>query len=70
MTKANAALLVANNDECGKTETTATLNHFGNAVDTNQLVNKFAVALFAVIAITATLSFLCHIPVLVFFRKH
>jgi hypothetical protein len=63
VTKANAALLVANNYESGKTETTATLDNLGNAIDRDQLVNEFAIAFFAVLAIVArTFSFLCHCP--------
>jgi hypothetical protein len=63
MTKADAALLVTNNDESGETETTATLNNLGDAVDRDKLVNEFAIAFFAVLAIVArTSSFLCHCP--------
>jgi hypothetical protein len=72
VTTANAALLVAANDECCKTKTPAALDDLGNAVDVDELVDEFAVALFAVTATVATTfpTFLCHIPILIFFRKH
>ena len=66
MTEADAALLVADDDECGETEAAAALHNLRNAIDVNQLVDEFVVALFAVIAIstTATLAttafFTCH----------
>jgi hypothetical protein len=47
MTEADAALLVADNDEGCKTETAAALDHLGNAVDVYELVDELAVALFA-----------------------
>ena len=63
MTETDAALLVADDDEGSKTEAAAALDDLGNAVDVNQLVNEFAVALFAIAAaIIALLSFLCHNP--------
>jgi hypothetical protein len=63
VTEANATLLVTNDDESSKTETTAALNNFGDAVDSNQLVDEFAIALFAVLAVVARTSFfLCHCP--------
>jgi hypothetical protein len=63
MTEANAALLVTNNDESGETETAATLNNLSNAVDRDQLVDEFAIALFAGLAVFPLRpSFLCHCP--------
>ena len=44
----DAALLIADDDERGKAETPAALHHLGHAVDVDQLVDEFAVALFAV----------------------
>ena len=48
MTEADAALLVTNHNECCEAETTATLDHFRNAVDVNELVDEFAVSLVAI----------------------
>jgi hypothetical protein len=62
MTETNAALLVANDDESCETKTTAALDDLGNAIDRYQLIHEFAVALFAVLAIVAASSFLCHCP--------
>ena len=60
--EADAALLVADDDEGCEAETTAALHHLGDAVDRYELVDKFAVALFAGLAIIAAPSFLCHCP--------
>jgi hypothetical protein len=68
MTEANAALLVANYDERSETKTTATLNNFGDAINVNELVNEFAVALLTT-AIFAVTFFLCHILFLYFFPE-
>src|SRR5690606_10466460 len=62
VTETDATLLVADDDEGCKAETTAALDHLGDAVDRDQLIDEFAVALFAVLAIVATSSFLCHCP--------
>ena len=71
VTEADAALLVADDDERGKAEATAALDDLGDAVDVDELVDEFAVALFAVTAAVATVpTFLCHILFLVLFRKH
>jgi hypothetical protein len=72
MTEADAALLVADDDESCETEATAALDHLGDAIDVNQLVDDAVVALFTVAtALAATFpTFLCHILILVFFRKH
>ena len=48
--KADAALLVADDDEGGEAEAPAALHHLGDAVDVDQLVDEFAVALFAFVA--------------------
>ena len=45
--EANAALLVADDDERGKAETTAALHHFRDAVNMNELVYELALNLFA-----------------------
>ena len=70
MAEADAALLVADDDERCKTEATAALDDLGDAVDVDELVDQFAVALFAITAAAAVPAFLCHILFLVFFRKH
>ncbi|BCG80644.1 hypothetical protein MesoLj113b_41860 [Mesorhizobium sp. 113-3-3] len=72
MTEADAALLVADDDECGETEAAATLDDLGDAIDVDQLVHHAVVALFALTlaAAAAFPTFLCHILFLVFFRKH
>ena len=46
--EADPALLVADDDERGETEAPAALDHLGDAVDVDQLVDEFAVALVAV----------------------
>jgi hypothetical protein len=58
--EADAALLVADDDERREAEATATLHHLGDAVDVDELVHELAVALLAVVAAT-TLAFTCHI---------
>ena len=45
MTEADAALLVADDDESCEAEATATLDHLGDAIDVNQLVDDAVVAL-------------------------
>ena len=72
MAEADAALLVADDDERGEAEAPAALDDLGDAVDVDELVDEFAVALFAVTAAIAAAvpTFLCHILFLVFFRKH
>jgi hypothetical protein len=63
VTEANAALLVADDDESGEAKATATLNNLCNAVDRDQLVDEFAIAFFTVLAVVARTSFfLCHCP--------
>ena len=43
MTEPDAAFLVADDDQRRKAEATAALHDFGDAVDVNELVDKFAV---------------------------
>ena len=56
--EADAALLVADDDERGEAEARAALHHLGDAVDVDELVDELAVALFAVaaFAVPAVLS--------------
>ncbi len=60
--EADAALLVADDDERGEAEAPAALHHLGDAVDVDELVDEFAVALFAVILAAAASCVLlpCH----------
>ena len=44
--EADAALLVADDDQRGEAEAPAALHHLGDAVDVDELVDEFAVALF------------------------
>src|SRR5690606_6146158 len=43
--EADAALLIANDDERGKTEAPAALHYLGHAVDVHQAIYKLAIAL-------------------------
>ena len=45
VTEADAALLVADDDERGKTEALAALDHLGHTVDVDQAIDELAVAL-------------------------
>src|SRR5581483_1032633 len=54
--EADAALLVADDDERGEAEAPAALYHLGHTVDMDELVDEFAVALFRFTAFTFT----CH----------
>ena len=58
MTEANTALLIADNDERREAEALAALHDLGDAVDVNELVDKFAVALFPIPGPFA--RFTCH----------
>jgi hypothetical protein len=61
VTEANATLLIANDDEGCEAEATTTLHHFGNAVDMDEPIHEFRIALFAIL----TLSwFSCHVGLL------
>ena len=54
MAEADAALLVADDDERGEAEALAALHHLGDAVDVHELVDELAVALLAPAAAVAT----------------
>ena len=56
MAKADPALLVADDDKRGEAEAPAALHYLGDAIDMHELVDKLAVALFAVAPV-----FTCHI---------
>jgi hypothetical protein len=58
MTEADTALLVTNHNQGCEAEAAATLDHLGNAVDVNELVDEFAVSLFA-IAMILSRHFIC-----------
>ena len=58
--EADAALLVADDDERGEAETTAALHHFGDAIDVDQTIHKFAVARPIPIAAATAFSFTRH----------
>src|SRR5690242_16752962 len=63
MTKADAALLIADDHERGKPETPAALHHLGHAVDVDQLVGELAIAFLAAAALPIAPSsswFVCH----------
>ncbi len=63
MAEADAALLVADDDERSEAEAPAALHHLGDAIDVHQLVDEFAVALFAVAVGRGLPEFSCHVPV-------
>ena len=48
MTKADAAALIADDDESGKTEAAPPLHHFRNAIDMHELIDEIAVAILVV----------------------
>ncbi|MNT59287.1 hypothetical protein D3C72_1967870 [compost metagenome] len=50
VTETNAALLVADDNQGGEAEATATLDHLGHAVDVDQAIDEFAFALLNVSA--------------------
>ena len=50
--EADAALLVADDDEGSEAEATAALHHLGDAVDVDQAVHEFRITLFAVLTVT------------------
>src|SRR6185437_6260248 len=60
VTEADAALLVANDDERGEAEAPTALHHLGHAIDMHELVDKLAVALLAVSALRASAPFAIH----------
>ncbi len=45
MAEADAALLVADDDQRGEAEAPSALDHLGHAIDVHELVDKLAVAL-------------------------
>src|SRR6202011_6352821 len=47
MAKADPALLVAHDDERGEAESAAALHHLGDAIDMDQTIHEFAVAVMA-----------------------
>ncbi len=62
VTEADAALLVANDDQRCETEAPATLDHLGDAIDVDELVDKLAVAIVTIpTAPLALLWFSCHL---------
>ena len=65
--EADAAFLIAHDDKRRKAEAAATLDHFGDAIDVNELVHEFAVALFAVSLSTSAMWFSSHECTLSFF---
>src|SRR5580704_14439417 len=50
MAKADPALLVADDDERGETESAAAFHHLGDAIDMDQTIREFAVAILAIAA--------------------
>jgi hypothetical protein len=54
VTEADAALLVADDDESCKAEATAALDDLGDAVDVDELVHEFTIALFPIAAAVAS----------------
>ncbi len=59
---ADAAFLVADDDERGEAEPAAAFHHFGDAIDMDQAIHEFAVALLAVAAAPA-FTFTRHLSV-------
>src|SRR5579863_10182139 len=57
---ADAALLVADDDERGEAEATAALHHLRHAVDVDELIDKFAVALLPVVPAAAAAILTSH----------
>ena len=54
--EADAALLIADDDERGEAEPAAALHHFRDAVDVDQAIHELAVALLAVVLAAAAAS--------------
>jgi hypothetical protein len=60
--EADAALLVADDDEGCEAETPSALHHLRDAIDVNELVDEFAVAIVAIPpAALALVWFSCHL---------
>jgi hypothetical protein len=53
MTKADTTFLIANDNEGGKTKATPAFHNLGDAINMNQPVHKFAIALFPIATATA-----------------
>ena len=66
MAEADAALQVADDDERGEAEATATLDHLGDAIDVNELIDETVVVIVPAIITVITRR---HILVLVLFRR-
>src|SRR5438045_282338 len=58
--EADPALLVADDDQRGETEAAAALHHFRHAVDVDEAVDEFAVALLALVVAAAAAFFTRH----------
>ena len=65
--EADAALLVADDDERGEAEPATALHHFRHAIDVDEAVDEFAVALL-VLAVAAAAAFTSR--AIAFFRSH
>jgi hypothetical protein len=62
MAKADAALLIADDDKRGEAEPASAFHHFGDAIDMDQTIHEFAVALFPVsIATPAAFALTRHV---------
>jgi hypothetical protein len=57
MTETDPALLIADDDKRGEAETTAALHNFRDAINVDQTVHEFAVAIFPA---AAAFAFTCH----------
>ena len=57
VTESDPTFLVADHDQSRKAEALAALHHLRNAIDVNELIDKFAIAL---VAITASVWITCH----------
>jgi len=60
--EADAALLVADDDERGKAEAPAALHHLGDAIDVNELVDKLALLAFSAAVVRLRDLVLVHVP--------
>jgi hypothetical protein len=56
MSKSDTATLVTNNHKGGEAKTTATFHNFSDTINMDQTVDKFAIALVAIV----TVFFSCH----------
>jgi hypothetical protein len=69
VSKANPALLVANNNERREAEAASALYHLRHTIDVNELVDEFAVAIVAVSLSASTMRFSSHELTLPFFSS-